>query len=88
MSEYLGRPLEKDEVVHHCNENRKDNRIENLELELDFSHKRIHSTTGRTMVTLICGYCSKEFQREKRQIHKKQKTYFCNRNCYKASVAQ
>lgn len=32
MENYLGRKLEKGEIVHHINHNRQDNRIENLEI--------------------------------------------------------
>lgn len=38
----LGRYLKKGEVVHHINENRKDNRNENLLICLDNYHRSIH----------------------------------------------
>ncbi len=42
MEEYLGRPLEDGEMVHHCDENKSNNAIENLELMLLSEHSKQH----------------------------------------------
>ena len=42
MEQFLGRPLRTDEIVHHLNEDKLDNRLENLELTTAAEHGRHH----------------------------------------------
>lgn len=48
MEQYLGRKLGPNEVVHHINGDKRDNRVENLEIRPRDAHSREHMT-GRKL---------------------------------------
>ena len=80
MENHIGKLLNTNEIVHHKNENKKDNRIENLEIFSVSEHSKHHrSNIGRSMLKLKCPECSTIFVKEKRSTHigKKQGKYTC-----------
>jgi len=73
MEQIIGRPLSADEIVHHINGNKADNRPENLSIESRATHNREHGS-GRLMV---CAGCGKEKWYSPANVAKLSATYAC-----------
>ncbi len=59
MQKKIGRALSSDEVVHHINGNKHDNRVDNLSIMNPSEHSILHNTKYPRKT--ICVVCGKEF---------------------------
>lgn len=85
MENYLERYLDKDEHVHHIDENKHNNNIENLELVYEEAHRKFHlNNRGFAYVDLKCPWCEKTFTRPRNHtilVYKNMLTTSCSRSC-------
>lgn len=84
MENHLNRILNADEVVHHINEDTKDNRIENLVLMDARDHVSLHQKDkGHKMCFLKCPNCGEFFDRPKRQTFMQKGSQYtcCSSKC-------
>lgn len=85
MENHIGRPLNKNEVVHHIDGNKFNNDISNLALMKRSEHSKEHGNLrGHKAVKLKCPNCGKIFVRDFRNTFQNCKRVygrFCSRSC-------
>lgn len=84
VENHLKHLLTPDEVVHHINGDRKDNRLENLQVLDHRDHVRLHQAEkGQIFTELKCPQCKKIFHRRKGQtfLDKHSSYTCCSKSC-------
>ena len=77
MEMYLGRKLESWEIVHHINGNKRDNRIENLQVMTQNEHNKLHKE--KLPKIKICIECGKYFETP---IKHRGRNKLCSKECW------
>lgn len=87
MERKLGRRLSRDEVVHHKDGDKRNNRLSNLELTTRSAHAKAHAEErpSAETVSLQCAECGRRFKRlarhERHNRRQGKHGPFCGRSC-------
>ena len=76
MERHLGRKLTKDEVVHHINHDKQDNRLENLTIMSHQEHSEHHNQ--KYPISKHCQWCGKEYEPNPT---KRERSKTCSKDC-------
>lgn len=83
--QHYKRVAKKGQVIHHKNSDKRDNRIENLELISESKHLSEHQSKPWTYVFVSCFLCKKIFRIRGAHYRSRTKTnkgvLYCNRTC-------
>lgn len=80
VENWVGRYLTDDEVVHHINDNKKDNRLENLRLMSRKDHGHLHKKP-RVYLEFVCPNCGCLFIMRSKGPKTQPKEPKCSRKC-------
>lgn len=82
-----GEILTKKDLIHHRNEKKRDNEIENLERHTADSHNKLHAKDRPAeIVVWKCSWCKKNYEMRARNFRSRKKqfghsNFCCSRSC-------